>query len=129
MIDPKKTYLPPRKEWLVFYVNTLEPIVHLMTEEMKDTEKTGFVLPQAVREEKITPFWNKWSADLKAINNSLDQLQDLITPDRGTNTDIANTALSIFERASHMEKLRFKVAQICREELERAERSKHPNGP
>lgn len=122
MISEHASYLPPRKEWLVYYMNTLEPIIHLMTEDLKDTEENGINAPEPIRV-KIKPLWKSWRDEILSINKSMDDLQGLIAPDSGTNVQLARTALSIFQRVSHLEKLRFQAAQICREELIKMEKS------
>lgn len=116
MVQPSKTYLPPRKDWLVFYVNTLEPIIHLLNEDMKETERNGLQMPEPLSK-KITPLWKVWREDVLAIDKAMDDLQELIGPDKGTNIGIAKDALTIFERATHMEKIRYQAAQICQTEL------------
>ncbi|MBX9689838.1 MAG: hypothetical protein K2X27_24220 [Candidatus Obscuribacterales bacterium] len=116
MLDEKANFLPPRKEWLVFYMNTLEPIIKLMTDDMNDVETNGIQGPANLRD-KLKTFWQPWKAEVISINKSMDELQDLITPDSGTNVKLAKTALAIFDSASRMEKVRFDAAKFCKDEL------------
>ncbi len=120
MIDIKSKYLPPRKEWLVFYMNTLEPIIHLMTQDLKDVEDNGLHAPQFI-EGKVKPLLKPWHDELAAINESMDTLQTLIEPDDGTNLPLAKTALKIFTKASAMEHLRFMAEKTCREEFDKTQ--------
>lgn len=123
MYDPKHQYLPPRKEWLVYFVTTLEPIIHLMTEDLKDAEQNGIRAPEPIRA-KVRPLWQDWRAQLLSINKSLDELQSSIGPDSGTNEGIAKAALNIYDGVTHLEKLRYQAAVICREELVKMEKEK-----
>lgn len=115
MFNPKTKYQPPRKEWLVFYINTLEPIIQLLTEDMKDVEQNGLRLPDDL-DKKITPLMKPWHQELVAINKAMDELQDIIGTD-DNNAGVTKTALIIFDRAAQMEKLRYQAAQISLTEL------------
>jgi hypothetical protein len=115
MYDKSQAYLEPRKDWLVYYINTMEPILHLLNEDMQDVENNGLGLPENIGA-KVTPLWKLWKEDVLAINKSMDALQEQIGQNKA-NQGIATTALSIYEKASDMEKVRFQAAQICREEL------------
>lgn len=107
-------FLAPRKDWLVFYMNTLEPIMHLLNEDIKDIEKNGLGVPEQLGA-KIQPLYKDWRQDMASINKAMDNLQELIRPDSGTNEDIAKSALAIYTHATHMEKLRDRAAVLCRE--------------
>jgi hypothetical protein len=107
-------FLAPRKDWLVFYTNTLEPIMHLLNEDVKDIEKHGLGVPEPLST-KLQPVYRNWRQDIADINKAMDNLQELIRPDSGTNEAIARSALAIYTHATHMEKLRDQAALLCRE--------------
>lgn len=115
MYDKSQTYLEPRKDWLVYYINTMEPVLHLLNEDMQDVEKNGLGLPENIST-KVTPLWKLWKDDVLAINKSMDLLQEQIGQNKA-NQGIAAAALNMYEKASDMEKVRFQAAQICRAEL------------
>lgn len=115
MLNGKKNYMAPRKDWLVFYINTLEPIVQLLTDDINDVDTNGRAVPPNI-EAKINPLWKTWQNDVRAINKSLDELQELIGPDSGTNIPIAKTALAIYNRAADLEKIRYSAYELMSKE-------------
>lgn len=114
MIATDANYLPPRKEWLVFYVNTLEPTIHLLSEDLKDVDANHDRYPPEFSE-VLRPLWAPWKEDVVSINQSLDQLQALIGQEKDTNIPLAKLALSIFGKVSDLEKIRYKAALAVRE--------------
>ncbi len=127
MLDAKKKYLPPRKEWLVLYVNTLEPIVHLLCEDINDIDTNGRKVSKAI-EQRINPIFSTWRDDVLSINKSLDQVQGALPvgdehEDAGANAIIANAALNIFQRAEELEKIRYQAALISIEEYKKDDRA------
>lgn len=115
MLSGKKNYMPPRKDWLVFYINTLEPIVQLLTDDIHDVDTNGRAVPPNI-EAKINPLWKTWQNDVRAINKSLDELQELIGPDSDTNIPIAKTALAIYNKAADLEKIRYSAYELMSKE-------------
>ncbi|MCC6977816.1 MAG: hypothetical protein IT343_05810 [Candidatus Melainabacteria bacterium] len=116
MISEKKKYLPPRKDWLVFYMNTLEPIIQLLTDDINDVDTNGRTSVPPNIEAKINPLWKTWQADVRAINKSLDEMQELIAPDSGTNLPLARTALDIYKKAVDLEKVRYRAYELLSQE-------------
>lgn len=123
MLGEKVNYMPPRKDWLVFYINTLEPIVQLLTDDIHDVDTNGRAVPPNI-EAKINPLWKSWQSDVRAINKSLDELQELIGPDSGTNIPIAKTALAIYEKAVELEKVRYNAYELMSKEYVSMEQHK-----
>ncbi|PZM84637.1 MAG: hypothetical protein DKT66_08385 [Candidatus Melainabacteria bacterium] len=123
MLSEKKNYMPPRKDWLVFYMNTLEPIVQLLTDDIHDVDTNGRAVPPNI-EAKINPLWKSWQSDVRAINKSLDDLQELIGPDSGTNIPIAKTALAIYDKAVELEKVRYNAYELMSKEYVSMEQHK-----
>lgn len=113
MINPKARFLPPRKEWLVFYVNTLEPTIHLLSEDLKDVDANHDRYPEEFAG-VLRPLWTPWKADVLSINKSLDQMQELLGQD-DSNVPLAKVALDIYTKVSDLEKVRFKAAKAARE--------------
>jgi hypothetical protein len=116
MLDETKQYLPPRKEWLVFYVNTLEPIVGLLCEDVKDTDTNGHSYSKEI-EDRVNPLWKAWKDDVKEINLQLDKIQELIAEDSGSNVPLAKAAIAIYNDAENLEKARYQAALIFKEEF------------
>lgn len=122
MLDEKKKYLPPRKEWLVFYVNTLEPIIGLLCEDVKDTDTNGQSYSKEIGE-RVDPLWKSWKNDVAEINHQLDKIQELIAEDSGSNIPLANAAIAIYNDAENLEKSRYQAAVIFREEFKKSKSS------
>jgi len=123
MLDPKRKYLPPRKEWLVLYINTLEPLVQLLCEDINDIDTNGRKVSKAI-EERINPLWSTWRNNVLSINKSLDQVQGSLPvgddkEDAQTNEVIAKAALDIFQRIEELEKIRYHVTLISIEEYKK----------
>lgn len=118
MLDEKKKYLPPRKEWLVFYVNTLEPIVGLLIEDVKDTDTNGQNYSKEISD-RVDPLWKSWKVDVAEINLQLDKIQELISEDSGSNVPLAKAAIAMYNDAENLEKSRYKAALIFREEFKK----------
>ncbi|MDX1986163.1 MAG: hypothetical protein SFV17_05710 [Candidatus Obscuribacter sp.] len=113
-----KKYQEPRKEWLVFYINTLEPILQLLNEDLKDAEENGLRLPDGL-DKKITPLWKPWKQEVIGINKAMDDLQEQIGQENN-NAALAKTALTIFNQVSKLEKIRYQAAQVCLTEIARS---------
>lgn len=123
MLDANKKYQAPRKEWLVLYVNTLEPIVHLLCEDIEDVDTHGHSVSKAI-EERVNPLWDKWRDDVLSINKSLDEVQGSLPvgddeESAGSNVVIAKAALNMFQKAEELEKVRYQAALILIEEYKK----------
>ncbi len=116
MIEENCKYLPPRKEWLVFYINTMEPILQLLNADINEVEKEGHEYSNDV-ERKVNPLWEVWVADVGKINKSLDRIQELVGQDCDSNVPLAKEAITIHELALDLEKVRYQAAVIFRDEL------------
>ncbi len=116
MLDENTQYLPPRKEWLVFYVNTLEPIVGLLCEDAKDSDTNGQSYSKEI-EVRVNPLWKSWKNDVAEINHQLDKIQELIAEDSASNIPLAKAAIAIYNYAANLEKARYKAALIFKEEF------------
>lgn len=103
-LDPKAKYLPTRPEWLTFYVGTMEPIIHLFKEDVKDAE-TGvqkIVVPKKVKD-KFEKVFDDYETAVEQLNTHLTTIYNQIgEPDN--NVKIAKEAVKIFEVAEEIEK-------------------------
>ena len=103
-LDPNAKYLPTRPEWLTFYVGTMEPIIHLFKEDVKDAE-TGvqkIVVPKKVKD-KFEKVFDAYENAVEQLNTHLTTIYNQIgEPDN--NVKIAKEAVKIFEVAEEIEK-------------------------
>ncbi len=123
MLDARKKYLAPRREWLLLYMNTLEPIVQLLIEDVNDVDTNGRKVSKKI-EERINPLWSTWRNNVRSINESLDQVQSLIADAPDSNVAIAKAAINIFDRAEELEKVRYRTALILIEEYSKETKPK-----
>lgn len=111
MFHPETHYLPPRKEWLVFYVNTLEPIIQMLMDDIHDVDTNGRNYPASL-EAQTDPLWKSWKSEVEHMRTSLDKVQELIEPESGTNKALSDAAVALFDRAGVLEQTRIKVYEI-----------------
>ncbi len=123
MLQENRKYLPPRKDWLVFYINSMEPLVQLMVNDINDVDTNGRQAPRSISD-KIDPLWKSWQTDVRRINKALDEVYALIAPDSGTNIPLAKSALSIYDTVSQLEEIRFKAYHILQQEYLAQEKAK-----
>lgn len=123
MINTKSKFVPPRKEWLVFYVNTLEPTIHLLCEDLKDVDANHERYP-AEFSKVLRPMWAPWRDDVLSINKSLDEMQELIGQEQDTNVPLAKVALDIYTKVSDLEKVRYNAAKAVRDVVNKGKPAK-----
>ncbi len=105
-------YQSPRKEWLVYYINTLEPIIQLLIDDIYDVDTNERRVPKKI-EQQINPLWKTWSQEVASIRKSLDKVQESIE-DGDSNLKIGREAVAIYQKADVLEKTRYKVYNLFR---------------
>ncbi|CAN5582864.1 hypothetical protein BH10CYA1_BH10CYA1_22790 [soil metagenome] len=105
-------YLAPRKEWLVYYINTLEPIIQLLIDDIYDVDTNERLVPKKI-EQQINPLWKTWSQEVNSIRKSMDKVQEAIG-ENDSNLTIGREAVSIYQKADILEKTRYKVYGLFR---------------
>lgn len=104
------THLPPRREWLVFYMGTMEPIIHLLGKDVDDIRNGvhKLVVPEKIKSD-FNPHWQEWTSTVEDMNNHLSSLLDLFE-EAGTKGDaIAKEAVAIYEDTKKLEHVRRQV--------------------
>ncbi len=107
--------LPARREWLVFFLATMEPVIRDLTKQVKDLKQgvKQIVIPEQL-EKEIDPLWDKWALDVQEMNSHLDQLLPLFDDAPHNNQEIQKVAVKIFDDTNRLESIRksvFKVMQ------------------
>jgi hypothetical protein len=108
-------YLPPRMEWLYFYVGTMEPIIRLFADTVSDT-KTGvtrLVVPKAALE-PLAPLWKNWSSGIESLNEQVTAIYKLASEEKLDNIALGKHAVSMYKIAEKLEKTREKAVAIIR---------------
>lgn len=105
-----KTFLPPRQEWLVFFVGTVEPVIRQFGTFVKDIDagKKQVVVPDQMSK-TIEPLFDEWEKDTKALNAHLDQLVPLFDDAPNQAEKIRNLAVDCYDDAGRMEAVRRKI--------------------
>jgi hypothetical protein len=106
--DP--SHQPPRPEWLIFYVATIEPIIKLFVEDVHDT-KTGvskLMVPSSSKEQ-LMPLWDEWTTGINGINKELTDINNLIDDGKPENAALARHAKALFDYTEALERTRQKA--------------------
>lgn len=116
--------LPARREWLVVYLASMEPVVRLLGKEVTEA-RTGvkaLIIPEAMHKE-VDPFWEAWSRDITKMNEHLDELIPLLDDAPHNNSKVAQIAISMHEDVERLEKLRKQIFEF----VKKTEQKSDPN--
>lgn len=113
---PNANFLPPRQEWLIFFVGTIEPIVKQFAAMVRESDSgvRTVVIPDAMRT-TVEPLVTEWSRDTKVLNHHLDVLVSLFDDAPKQGVQIRELAVACYEDANRMEKVRRKIFHILQE--------------
>jgi hypothetical protein len=111
----KGKLLPPRVQWLVFFLGTMEPSVRELKKETGTSEDA--LNPQFPAEVKaiFEPLWKEWSADIGKLGGHLDELVALFDDAAHSNTKIQAVAVAMNEDLNRLETTRQKVFKAMQE--------------
>lgn len=115
---PKDSHglLPFRRPWLVYFITTLEPLVHLLKEDLKEIEsgtKTSD-LPEETRT-LLDPLIKDWSQGVGKLDSFLTHIAELVQDADKNNLQLAKTAFDIDKEVVRLEQLRDKAFDIIME--------------
>ncbi|MBX9666844.1 MAG: hypothetical protein K2X93_04460 [Candidatus Obscuribacterales bacterium] len=107
-------YLATRPEWLVYYISTMEPIIHLFKEDVKDAESgvEKIIVPKGTKD-RFAKLFDEYETSVAQLNEHVSNIYELI-PVTDNNEKIAREAVKLFEVANIIEKGRregFKLIQ------------------
>ena len=107
------SYLSPRMEWLYFYVGTMEPILHLYTDDINGTKDgAAKVFVPKLAKEALSPLWRQWSSGIKSLNEHVTAIYKLSNEEKPDNVAIGKQAIAMYEIATKLEKTREKGVTI-----------------
>jgi len=106
-------YLPPRRQWIFYYIGTMEPLIHNMQGCQDEAEETinRVIIPAGSRG-SITPIANEWDKVVATMNGHLTELAGLIENADENNIPIARQAALIYEDVDTLEKMRRRLYRI-----------------
>lgn len=123
-------YLEARPEWLTFYIGTMEPIIHLFKEDVKDVEDgiEKVVVPKGTKD-KFEKLFDQYETAVNSLNDHLSNIYEEIH-ESDNNIKVAKEAIKMFELADNIEKGRLEAFHLLKEsantkETEELERKKN----
>ncbi|MGD9682542.1 MAG: hypothetical protein AB7W16_15250 [Candidatus Obscuribacterales bacterium] len=113
-LDEQADYLPVRPDWLLFYIATMEPIIHLFQEDIKvcdhDTAELNIPEPEKDRSDKL---FERYKAGVDELNTHLDRINKLVeTSDN--NLELARQATAMYKIAEDLEKVRLEFFELVK---------------
>jgi len=119
-----KALLPPRREWLIFYLGSMEPVIRDLGTEV-ETSEAGLnpVIPETDKN-TFKAFWDQWGADVKKLNHHLDDLVPLFDDAPHNNAKIQAVAVAIYQDVGGLETLRRQIFKSI-QELSRQDPDSH----
>ncbi|MCA9804538.1 MAG: hypothetical protein KC777_21355 [Cyanobacteria bacterium HKST-UBA02] len=111
--EPSSNYLPVRPEWVVFYVGTLEPIIHLFKQDVRATHNDGkFYVPKGTGKRFLAIF-KEYETLVDKLNEHLSNLFDE-NGRKDNNSTIAREATRMHRVAEDMEKIRVEAFNLVK---------------
>lgn len=109
-IEPGAKYLKPRPGWIYFYVGTLEPTIQLL----KDAETEKVYIPKKIKNE-ASELADQFNKELDKTKVEIKKLHKFIDSDTHESTDVARSALAIYDSVNAMEKIRAQSYEVVRD--------------
>lgn len=111
--EPSSAYLPVRPEWVVFYVGTMEPIIHLFKQDVRATHNDGkFFVPRGTGK-RFHMIFKEYETLVAKLNEHLSNLFDE-NGRKDNNSAIAREATRIHRVAEAMEKVRVEAFNLVK---------------
>lgn len=112
-INFKEDYLPARREWLVFFIGSMEPLIRLMGNDVKDVQNGVYMLSVPnISKAQFDKRWKEWTATVTDLNLSLDKINDSLGSETGNNEVVAAQAVAVFNDVKKLESLRMLVHHL-----------------
>ena len=114
---------PFRRPWLVYFITTLEPLVHLLKEDVKSVENGSqkIDVSPSIRA-AIDPMIKQWSQGVLKIDEKLGSCTQLVEDAGKNNISLAKLALEIDKEVSTLEQVRQKAFDVV-EEMQKKEKA------
>jgi len=121
-ISESEKFLEARPEWLTFYVATLEPIIHLFKEDVKDVESgvEKVIVPKGTKD-KFEKLIDDYENSVKQLNVHLDEVFDQIN-EPNNNMKLAKCAVKMFELTERIEKGRQEAFVLVQQSADNKEK-------
>jgi len=109
----ESAYKPLRKAWIVFFIGTMEPLVHLLDEGLKDINSGAVELKVPVaKKPELDRMTAKIGDSLAAINKHLNTCADVLDTNDSDNLIIADQARAIADEVAKAEDVRRQAVKM-----------------
>ena len=113
MPKDQASLMPFRRPWLVYFITTLEPLVHLLKEDVKDVESGSRKVDITPEQRKVLdPFIKDWSAGVAKLDGYLTHSADLVEYADKNNIELAKLASDLDKEVSRLEQIREKAFAV-----------------
>jgi hypothetical protein len=110
-------FLPPRRDWLVYSVASMEPLIRFLSDDVTDAKaQTKEAMVVDFRKSKLEPCWGAWATHVKSLNDHLTEMLSLFEEAPKNRESIAAQSVAIFEEVDQLEKIRKSACQIIAED-------------
>jgi hypothetical protein len=114
--EDQKLYLPLRKGWLTFFIGTMEPLVHILNEELTHLDEAAE--RNAIPADRISE-WHaivkEWTTAVHGLDAQLDVCARLLDEPSSTNVEVAKSAQAIDEQVSALDKILVRASKLDQE--------------
>lgn len=116
--EDQSAYLPLRKGWLVFFIGTMEPLVHILNKDLQhlDEKTAKSKMPDQYRAD-----WqvivNEWKSAIHELDSQLDACAALLNDSEAGNLQAAKAAQSIDMQVTALEKILHRASRFLRDKI------------
>lgn len=116
--------LPFRRPWLVYFITTLEPLVHLLKEDLKEVESGARKIDVTPEQRKaLDPYLKEWAVGVNHLDECLVHSAELIEDAGKNNVALAKLASDLDKEVVKLEQVREKAFDVV-EAMRQAEKNK-----
>lgn len=125
---PKETnnLLPFRRVWLVYFITTIEPLVHLLKEDVKEIESSLNTMDiSSEKRAALEPMIKEWTVGVSHINEQLARGSDMVEDADKNNIALAKLAGEMDKEITNLESVRDKAFDLVFEIQKDTRKSTH----
>jgi hypothetical protein len=122
--------LPPRSEWVAYFLNTIEPLTQFIHVRMKASEagKITVIVPKGTSTE-LNPLRAKIHTTIRKLESDLDSLDDIFNGDTISNQQLVEVSREIYDDATSYEELRQRFYEVIRKATKQGVTASEPLPP
>ena len=107
--------LPPRPEWVAYFLNTIEPLTQFIQGRLRawESSKICFLVPKGTSTE-LKPLRTEIHTTLLKLEKDLDSLHEIFEGDTITNQELVEVSRKIYDDATTYEELRQRFYEVIR---------------